>query len=292
MRKWIIQSGAAAAIAAVGFAVIIACRSDAALPMIASNEMSDEFPKGKTLEVKYIANEGVLLTSGGKRVLIDGLHREYDDAYAFLPDSEREKIEGARPPFEKIDVLLVSHRHGDHFHPESVGSYLASDRKSRLATSQQVIDEIVKNYPKYEAIKGRVTAVKYELMSREMLRVAGIDIEFLGVGHGSGRHASIQNLGHIIHLNGKRVLHVGDAVPSVEIFDKLDVDERSIDIAILPFWLLTSVEGRTIVDRHIKAKHIIATHVSPGEAKQTVDDAKRHYPTADVFTTMLERRYF
>lgn len=293
MKKWAIMFGTALVFGAVTLSVVIAaCRPQAALPIIASNDIENELPSGKTLEVRYIANEGILLTSGGKRVLIDGLHRKYDDAYAFLPDGEREKLEAGRQPFDKIDLLLVSHRHGDHFHPESVGTYLASYPKATLATSQQVIDEIVKDYSQYPAIKDRVTSVKYELMSSEMLRVAGIDVEFLGIGHGSGRHASIHNLGHIVPLNGKRILHVGDAVASVEIFDKLDINDRSIDVAVLPFWLLTSAEGRTIVDQHIKAKHLIATHVSPGDAKQTTDEVKKHYPSADIFTTMLERRYF
>lgn len=63
------------------------------------------------VQITYIANEGVLISSGDKQVLIDGLHREYGPEYAFLPPAEREKIETAKAPFNEIDLILVSHRH-------------------------------------------------------------------------------------------------------------------------------------------------------------------------------------
>ena len=93
-----------------------------------------------SVEITYIANEGVLISSGGKQVLIDGLHREYGPEYAFLPTAERDKIENAKAPFDAIDLILVSHRHLDHFHPESVGLHLQNSPRAFLVSSQQVVD--------------------------------------------------------------------------------------------------------------------------------------------------------
>lgn len=244
------------------------------------------------LEVRYIANEGVLVSSSNKRVLIDGLHRKYDDAYAFLPDAEREMLETAKPPFNMIDLVLVSHYHGDHFHPGSVGLYLTSSPKTLLATSQQVIAEMATKYTGYEEVKGRVTPVAYTLNNRQPMKIAGIDVEFLGVGHGSGRFASIQNLGHVISLGGKKLLHIGDADISDEIFDAFDLEMQNIDVAFLPYWFLTYKSGRDLVEKHIRPKHIIAVHVGPGEAAEIERQVKQNYPNADVFKTMLEKRTF
>ena len=259
---------------------------------IASGDASDPTPPGKAVEVRYIANEGVLITGGGKRVLIDGLHRKYDDAYAYLPDTEREKMESAKPPFDKIDLILVSHRHGDHFHPESVGRYLQSSSRTFLATSGQVAGELVEKFAGYAQIKDRVLPVNYALRDRETKLIAGIEVEFLSVGHGSGRHAEIQNLGHIFSLGGKKFLHLGDAVPSVEIFDHFDIDKQGIDIAFLPAWFLTSDSSRTVIRDHIKPKHIIAVHVGPSEGETLKKAISKDFPTADVFSTMLEKRHF
>ena len=121
----------------------MACQPAVDLPIIASDDTREPLPNEATIEILYVANEGVLISSREKRILIDGLHREYGRDYAFLPDKEREKIEAAKPPFDNIDLILVSHMHGDHFHPESVGLHLKHDAKAMLVSSQQVVDEVV-----------------------------------------------------------------------------------------------------------------------------------------------------
>ena len=245
-----------------------------------------------TVEITYIANEGVLISSGGKQILIDGLHREYERDYAFLPPAEREKIETAKPPFDKIDLILVSHRHLDHFHSESVGLHLQNNPKAMLVTSQQVVEEVEKNFKNYPAISARVTAATPPWKERVAMKMAGIEFEILRLSHGTGRHATIQNLGHIIKLGGKKLLHVGDADTAVENFEKFNLDEEQIDIAFIPYWFLLGSEGQTVVRDHIKPKQIIAVHISPGESEKTITEMKQLFPGAVAFTTMLEKRTY
>ena len=245
-----------------------------------------------TVEITYIANEGVLISADGKQVLIDGLHREYEPGYAFLPPADREKIETAKPPFDKIDLILVSHRHLDHFHPESVGLHLQHNPKAMLVSSQQVVDEVEKNFKDYQAIKARVTGATPPWKEKVAMKVAGIDFEILNLRHGTGRHASIQNLGHIIKLGGKKLLHIGDADTAVENFEKFNLDEEAIDIAFLPFWFLQGSDGQTIVREHIKPRQIIAVHISPSESDKTTTQIKQAFPGAVAFTTMLEKRSY
>ena len=259
-------------------------------PLISSEDVTQPFPQDSAFEVRYIANEGVMISSRDKRVLIDGLHRKYEDAYAYLPDSEREKIESSSVPFDKIDLVLVSHMHGDHFHPESVGRYLTANPKTVFASSGQVVDLLAGKFAGYEAVKSRIFPIVFRLKDRQPMKLAGIDVEFLGVGHGSGRHASIQNLGHVITLNGKKFLHVGDSDGSPEIFDAFDLEQRSIDVALLPYWFLIDKQGKELVERHIRPKQIFALHVGPAESETVVSQVKANFPDAHVFTTMLEKR--
>jgi L-ascorbate metabolism protein UlaG (beta-lactamase superfamily) len=275
-------------------AISIACSTlnNPGAPVAASGS-SAALPQQQTsLEITYVANEGVLISSGDKRVLIDGLHREYQRAYAFLPAPQRELIETAKVPFDGIDLILVSHLHLDHFHPESVGLHLQHNPGAALVSSQQVIDEVEKKFKDYEAIKARVTGATPPLKTRMALKAAGIDVEFLGLGHGTERHASIQNLGHVIKLGGKKLLHVGDADTSVEIFEKFNLDEEGIDIAFIPYWFLLGEAGQTVIREHIKPKRIIAVHVSPSGAEKVAGQIKQVFPDAVVFTTMLEKRHY
>lgn len=244
------------------------------------------------VEITYIANEGVLISSAGKQVLIDGLHREYERDYAFLPPAEREKIETAKAPFDKIDLVLVSHRHLDHFHPESVGLHLQNNPKATLVSSQQVVEEIEKNFKNYSAISARMTAATPPWKERVAMKIAGIDFEILRLSHGTGRHATIQNLGHIIKLGGRKLLHVGDADTAIENFEKFNLDKEQIDIAFIPFWFLTGTNGQTIVRDHIKPKQIIAVHISPDESERTITQIKQLFPGAVAFTTMLEKKTY
>ncbi|CAN5803609.1 hypothetical protein BH18ACI5_BH18ACI5_05700 [soil metagenome] len=131
------------------------------------------------LVVTYIANEGVLIASGDKQILIDGLHRRYQRGYPYLPEPHREKIETAAPPFDGIDLVLVSHLHLDHFHPESVGRHLQHNPQARLVSSQQVVGEVEKPFKDYAMIKSRVTTATPRLTQRIAMNIAGIDVAFL-----------------------------------------------------------------------------------------------------------------
>lgn len=245
-----------------------------------------------SVEITYIANEGVLISSGGKQVLIDGLHRQYQRAYAFLPEAERQKIETAKPPFDRIDLILVSHIHLDHFHSEAVGLHLQHNPKAQLVSSQQVVNEVEKNFKPFDTIKARVSAVTPPWKERVAMKTAGVDIEILGLRHGTERHAAIQNLGHIIKLGGKKILHIGDADTSVENFEKLNLDEEQIDIALLPYWFLIGSEGQTVIREHIKPKQIIAVHISPTDSDKVAAQIKQSFPDALAFTTLLEKRVY
>lgn len=287
-RRWLVPGALLVILAAVAYFVVN--RSTTA-PLASEVEAGPSLnPPG--LEIVYIANEGVLISSGDKQVLIDGLHREYGRDYAFLPDAQREKIETAKSPFDQIDLVLVSHMHLDHFHPESVGLYLQHNPNALLVTSEQVVNEVEKNFKNFQAIKPRITATTPPPKEKVAMNLAGIDFEILRLSHGTGRHAAIQNLGHVIKLGGKKLLHVGDADTAIENFEKFNLDEEGIDIAFIPLWYLLYPEGQTIVREHIKPKQIIAVHISPSEGTGASEKIKRVFPNAVAFTTLLEKRQF
>lgn len=249
-------------------------------------------PPSATLEITYIANEGVLISAGGKQVLIDGLHREYKPEYAFLPTPQREKIETAKAPFDKIDLILVSHLHLDHFHSESVGLHLKHNPNATLVSSHQVVGEVENKFKDYPAIKTRVVAATPPLKGRAAVKAAGIDFEVLGLGHGTGRLGWIQNLGHVIKIGGKKLLHIGDAETSAEIFGQFNLDKEEIDIAFIPYWFLLGSDGQKVVREQIKPKHIIAVHIPPAEAEKVTGQIRQAFPEAVAFTTMLEKRHY
>jgi L-ascorbate metabolism protein UlaG (beta-lactamase superfamily) len=247
-----------------------------------------------SVDITYIANEGLLISSGDKQVLIDGLHRKSGSLsrYAFLQPPKQEEIETAKRPFDTIDLVLVSHMHYDHFHAESVGLHLKNNSGATLVSSQQVADEVENRFKDYQAIKARVIGATPPWKGRIALKVAGIDFEILGIKHGGEQFSSIQNLGHIIKLGGKKLLHVGDADTTIENFDELNLDEEGIDIAFIPFWFLIDKAGQSIVKEQIKPRHIIAVHMDAFGIDKTTRRIKEVFPDAIVFTTIFEKRQY
>lgn len=292
MKRLGLIIGILAAVAAVAIMyAAIGITSGGANP-IAAPAAAIADPQESALEITYIANEGVLISSGDMQVLIDGLHREYKPAYAFLPAEERDKIESANAPYDEIDLVLVSHVHLDHFHPESIGRHLKHNSEAMLISSHQVAEEVETKFGEYDAIKMRVTGATPLLKEKIAMRAAGIDFDILGLGHGSGRHGSIQNLGHVIRMGGKKLLHLGDAVPSKEIFEPFNLDEEGIDIAFIPYWFLLEEDGQALVREHINPGHIIAVHISPDRAEIEAGKIRQAFPNAVAFTTLLEKRHY
>ena len=258
------------------------------------NKDKDSKPNNdqSSVKVTYFANEGVLLESEDKSVLIDGLHRKYKDAYAYPPENLKNLLENARPPYDKIDLLLVSHKHLDHFHPESIGNYLASNPNSLLRTSGQIIEEIKNGFAGFKKIEHQIGEVDYQLGKEREFAIGGIKVNFLGLKHANKRHESIANLGHVINVGGKKFLHIGDADMASENFSAFNLAQENIDVAFIPYWFLLSREGRDLVKTQFDPEHIVAVHISPGEADSVSKELKKLYPEITVFTKILETRTF
>ena len=247
---------------------------------------------GSSITVRYIANEGVLIASANKQVLIDGLHREYLPEYLFPPPEMQSVLENARAPYNKIDLLLVSHIHGDHFHPQSIGQYLKNNPRAVFASSPQAVDEVAKKYVENEKIKSQIRPVRYEWKSSSEINYDGVKVTFLGLRHGGERWKEMQNLGHVIEIGGKKLLHIGDADMTVENFSSLGIAAKGIDVALIPYWFLMSKEGRGLVKQQFNPKHIIAVHIPPAEAESVIKQLKNDLPEAVAFTKILEERSY
>lgn len=244
------------------------------------------------LSVKYIANEGVLISSSGKTVLIDGLHREYKPDYLFPPNDLLESLENGKSPYDKINLLLVSHLHLDHFHPLSIGLHLKNNREAKLFSSAQIIGEVSKNFSDYEKIKPQITEIKHEWKKSFEINQNGIKVRFLGLRHGGERFKEIQNFGHLIEIGGKKFLHIGDADMTDENFSAFNLAKEKIDVAFIPFWFLLSEDRRKLVKDQFNPKQIIAVHIPPKDAEEISVKFKKEIPEVILFTKLLEERSF
>ncbi|MDX2151286.1 MAG: MBL fold metallo-hydrolase [Bryobacteraceae bacterium] len=234
---------------------------------------------GLAVELTYLANEGVLLRQGEITVVIDGLFRNGIDPYARHAAGELDKLERAEPPYDRVRLALVSHLHGDHFDAASVARFLTSAPMARLVSSQQVADAVAALH------KERVEGVLPEDGRKVTRSFGGVSVTLFRLSHGGGRHASVQNLGHIVRIGGVSFLHIGDAEPGAARFDLYELPKEKIDVAMVPFWYLTDPRGRTVVNTLIRPRQLVAFHLPPSEYDRWAPQILANYPKAVILRT-------
>lgn len=240
--------------------------------------------------ITFLANEGVLLSAGNKKVIIDGLFLKYGPEYATPADSTQAALQRARGPFDAVDLVLVTHRHGDHFHPAPVAQHLLANSRATLLTSSQVIDSLRGRLPAGAQLAPRLMARTTAPGTRLREVVNGVTVELLGLPHGGARHRAVEHLGYVVELGGRRVLHVGDTDISEASFAPFRLDTARIDVALLPQWMVTNDEGRRVIERWIRPRQVVAFHVPEGEAESASRAVQAALPGAVTFGRSLEMR--
>ena len=274
---------------AIAACVLAACSSSPAVNVRANPAFGSG--AGEKAKVTYVANEGVMIEAGGRKILIDSLHRFYRETYAYPTDPVKNDLEPAKGIFAKADLVLVSHIHGDHFSAESVGLHLLNNPSASLASSPQVIDAVKKDFGEARKFPSRLKAIPYEWKKTNSYN-GKIRIDFLGLRHVNPQFADIQNFGHVIETGGLKFLHIGDADMADENFEAFGLEKAGIDVAFIPYWFLLSKEGRELVDRQFNPKQIVAVHIPPAESESLKKQLEELDPRVTAFTTILETKEF
>lgn len=271
--------------------------ADLDMPAISSTKSVSQVIPGETVEITYIANEGVFISAGDKQVLIDALHKPYRPAYLSTPPETEALIMASAAPFDDVDFLLVSHIHKDHFDAATVADYMKRQTEVSLFTSGQVIASVTDDIKplEFEAEKeaGRaraknMVAVRYEDGEHSEMEKNGIHVTAGKVAHGSERFSHIQNLGYVIQMEERSMLHVGDPGFGRADIAQLLSSTGTIDIALLPSWFVTEEEGREVIDHVIQPTHLIIVHVSPDGVDSVQRAVDRYYPDATVFSKPMQ----
>ena len=244
-----------------------------------------ERQSGPPLAVTYLANMGVLLEVGNRRIVIDGFHHgELDGA----PDVPREllvPLESATGTMRGIEVALTTHRHLDHFAWRSVSARLAADPIIHYVAPSEVVDTLRAHGA--IPVPNRVHGLTPPAGGRTKIDLGGIRVSALDLPHNPTRSPRAQNVGYLIRLNGLTILHVGDADPVAERYIPHKLTAEKIDVAILPTWYLTG--SSTLVRDHIAPRQVIASHVWDGDTTKIRRDVLREWPNAIVLTRPGER---
>ncbi|MCP4724765.1 MAG: MBL fold metallo-hydrolase [bacterium] len=263
-----------------------------------------------SLEVTYIANEGFLISSQNKQVLIDALFgREGIDWCVTPPRDIMKKMENAENPFDNIDLILTTHWHIDHFDPISVSNHLKNNPDGIFISSNQTIEMLKKESDNYENIRGQVIEQTPDLFSSESLSVNGINVKVFRIHHSAyfevneetgkrkNRHEDVVNLGFIVDIGGFRIFHAGDENADPDTYKKLRLDRENIDIAFLNRSFLFNIKPETveIITKYVKPEHIVVMHLYDEQIKymeQVLDNLPENFPETLYFRSPKDKKVF
>jgi len=228
--------------------------------------------------VRYVANSGMLVTVSGRRFLIDAPIREGLAPYATSSAAERALLEGAREPYDRVDAILITHWHEDHFSPEAIAAHLTSNPRSMLVSSPEVIDRVraVSTGVPASQLRGVLPAPG----AAERIDVGGVPIRVLRIRHNPARRLPEQHVGFLIG-DATPVLHVGDADPAADNFSLLK-SLPPVDLALLPFWYLSDSVNRRFVADSIRPRRMVAMHIPPNGVERVTGALKEGKVSAAI----------
>lgn len=252
----------------------------------------------ETSTVRYLANEGVMITHGDTRILFDPLFANSYGQYQMVPQNVLDAIFAGAAPFDGVDAVFVSHFHGDHFSASEVLRLLQERQEIQLYAPAQAVAEMRQiATPDDEGIFERVTIFDLDYGDAPVfVRKEGLLIEAVHVPHSGWPTArtDVQNIAFRVTLEDtSTVLHLGDADARLIHFeqDQNYWDERHIDLALPPYWFFLSEDGREILENRINIRNSIGIHV-PAQFGDDPSSIPDELLGDDLFTRPGEGRRF
>lgn len=233
-------------------------------------------------QATYIANSGVLVQSGNVKILIDAFFTDGKGRFLTPESAQLEAMVAEKEPYNDLSMALATHAHPDHFSPQQIGKLLQIHEKLNCLATPQVVDSIEAVIEDFESIHDRTLTFPIS-RSWKTYTQEGLSIKAAYARHAGKSNANIQDLIFLIEVNGKKILHLGDADMDTDRFDELKLDLEEIDIAFVPFWYMTNFFGGEFVKQHIAAKKVVAVHIPNNYNPQSLAKIKKYVPDAIIF---------
>jgi len=236
--------------------------------------------------VAYVANEGFLVKVGDTAVLVDALFGPRPLSFADVPGTRSlEKLQKGEPPFDRVRVALVTHRHVDHFDAKVAVAFLRSRPHTDLVGPPQVIEDLQAT-PGSEAVVARLHAAPAAAGSDTTLAFGPVTVRALGIPHGPymvedpvtgrtvNRHLNTQNLAYAVTVGSFRFFHNGDAnLLAADEYCRFHLNPPGVDVAFLGGLLWPPVEagvetmGRCLAPLRVVPMHLYGDQKAGTEAR-------------------------
>ncbi len=251
--------------------------------VIPKNDLTDNDAK-----ITYVGNAGFLIEIGDKKILIDALFKGFAGDY-ILPEEIQEKLTLAQAPFDDVDLVLVTHAHGDHISADMVQQHMKNNPNAIFASTKQTVDALNAS-DTIDHFQKRRIGFNPSKEKSDKKEIQGISIETFLLPHGPD--SRIINNGFLISVNEITFFHTGDVdfdQFTFEEFRSMKLPERKIDLSFIQHFYLTSDStSKQFVTKGIGAKYIMPIHYHFTTPSFNAVIVKENYPDAILFNKELE----
>jgi len=240
----------------------------------------------------FVANEGVLISTGTKKVLIDALFTDPNPEYDAPPADMLSAMGTGSAPFDSIDVALVTHNHPDHFSAPFAARFLVGNPRTVLVAPGDAIAALRDSAAVWPQVQDRVIPVSLQPGETFETTVGGVTVKAYRTLHSGGRE-SPENLMYLIALDGRTVFHEGDSDGSSDTFASFGLADETIDLALVHFWFPLNLEAEGIIKGILRPAHIGLFHLPirlKEDAPGTIAAVAGQYDDIFLLATPGERR--
>ena len=242
------------------------------------------------VEVTFLGNCGFFISAGSFHILFDAVHRQADYPQYSTPEDAFRKMLNKDAPFERIELMLVSHDHPDHITSEMAFQVLSRHPETVLVANDRALSGIKQKSPgEYEKALGRIVSLTPEPASLATASVQGLTFKVFTQTHDPQTRELVS--AYLLDLNGVRILLHADSDLDQNAADlaRLGLDKEGIDL-----WFFTDLP-HDVLDRVmrtiIKPKSYVIMH-------NPINDARKYEATVKVyshtigFTGPMEKKIF
>ena len=250
------------------------------------------FPQSgqKQLKITYIANEGFLLSTPGKKIMVDALFTGGYGIFLTPPKSLIDSIENAISPFNSINLFLLTHHHADHCDRVLLTNYLAKQKNVPLICSKPALDFIKEQSLPVEQYKDQIVEVTPPMNQSISEVINGIPVKIFSLKHlsyyknGVDIDSGMSNISFLFDMGGIKVFHYGDIMKNAlqGYIAQNKAWKDSIDVAFLYYELMDSSQSNPdYVIKILNPKYIVLMHIPPGFIEiwtKKIEQLKIKYP--------------
>jgi L-ascorbate metabolism protein UlaG (beta-lactamase superfamily) len=245
------------------------------LAVLALVGASGQAPPRGPLALTYVANSGVLVGAGETRVLIDALFDKPNPEYRAPASEALDAMLKGAPPYDGVDVVLVTHDHPDHFDPSLAVRYLERVEGPRLVAPADAVEKMRAVASDWARIAPRVVSLDLPVGGKAERAVGPVTLTAFRTLH--GQQDSPMNLMYLVDLGGWRVFHEGDSNAK---FEGFGLENASVDLALVHFWFPLEPNAARFLQEVLKPRHIALTHLPvrlEGDAPSKIDTVRKYY---------------